>query len=137
MAILSRRTFFAAGGSLVALGLVGFGGSAIWCGRESLSATLPLERLDVALADIAAPTRIGQAYLAREGHAAVEAMFLAKTDLVTALAIECPETRRGRIREVARADFSAGDVVIADRWIVARSECLVAALRHDATSELV
>ena len=128
MRMLSRRTFFAAGGGLVALGAAAFGGSLVYCGRESFAA-LPLERLDVALADIRAPERIGRSYLAAVGRTSVEEGVLGKAGLLDALRRDCPETRRADIRAQFRADFAAGDVVVADRWVVSRSECLVAAVR--------
>lgn len=124
---LTKRSFLVGGGGLLMLG-VGFGGSLLACNRTRIAA-LPLERLDVALLDIRAPERIGSAYRAQVGLPAVEAAFLGKRGLVEAIAHECPETRRGRIRTEIRADFTAGDVVVADRWVMARSECLIAALR--------
>jgi hypothetical protein len=128
MAILTKRVFLAGGGGIVLAGALGVGGSLVACNSTRL-ATLPLERLDVALLDIREPGRIGRAWRTRVGLPAVEAGFLARPGLVAALAPDCAETRRARIRAEVRADFAAGDVVVADRWVVARSECLIAALR--------
>ena len=125
---LTKRAFLAGAIGFAGFGLLGFGGSVIVCNRKRLSA-LPLERLDIALVDIRAPERIGGAYRAQVGLAAVEAAFLGNPGLLAAIASDCPETRRGRIRTVIRADFVAGDVIVTDRWVVARSECLIAALR--------
>lgn len=129
MAILTRRTVVLGAGGLAALAAADYGGSLAVCGRVDIAALLPLDRLDVALAGMRAPERIGRAWRSREGLAATEAAFLASPDLLRAAATECPETRRVLFRSRFRADFAAGDVVIADRWVVSRSECLVAALR--------
>lgn len=128
MEILTKRAFLAGGGGIVLAGALGFGGSLVACNLGRVAA-LPLERLDVALLDIRAPGRIGRAWRARVGLPAVEAEFLGRPALVAALGPDCAETRRARIRAEVRADFAAGDVVLADRWVVARSECLIAALR--------
>lgn len=126
--MISRRTVLTAGVGVVALGVAGIGGSLLLCRRESLAA-LPLERLDVALADIRAATRIGRAFRDREGQAGVEAAFLGQQGLLDAVALDCDETRRKALRATFRAAFRAGDVVTADRWVVSRAECVVAALR--------
>lgn len=129
MATLTRRTVVLGAGGLAVLAAAGYGGSLTVCGGMDLAALVPLDRLDVALAEIRAPERIGRAWRNREGLAATEAAFLASPDLIRAAATECSETRRALFRERFRADFAAGDVAIADRWVVSRAECLVAALR--------
>ncbi len=112
----------------MALGLAGIGGSLVWCNSTTL-ASLPLERLDVALADIRDAARIGRAFRAAEGPPGVEAAFLDRPALLQAMTLDCDETRRAALRTAFRDGFRAGDVVTADRWVVSRAECVVAALR--------
>jgi len=125
---LTRRIFIAAGG-LVILGGAAFGGSAIWCARGRDAAALPLDRLDVALGDIREPGRIARAWRAAAGGDETAAELLRRPAILEAMVPDCPETRRGLIRAGVRAEFAAGDTVVADRLIVARSEALIAALR--------
>lgn len=127
--MVTRRTVLAAGGGVVVLGAAGYLGSLAWCNATSV-ASLPLERLDVALADIREPARIGRAFRDREGAAGVEAALRARPALLEAMALDCPETRRTALRTAFREGFAAGDVVTADRWVVSRAECVVAALRN-------
>jgi hypothetical protein len=91
-------------------------------------AALDPERLRVALADIIAPERIGQAYRAGRTHADLEAELAARPRLVVAAAQGCPTTLRDAVRAEVQEEFRRGDVVIADRFVVARSECILAAL---------
>jgi hypothetical protein len=124
----TRRTLLAAGGGLVALGLAGMGGSLVWCNRASLAA-LPLDRLDVALADMPWAARIGRAYREAEGIADIEAAFLGRPALARATLIDCDSTRRTALRTAFREGFRSGDVVTLDRVLVSRAEGVVAALR--------
>jgi hypothetical protein len=113
----------------VALVGTGAGASVLACrpGADG-QAGLDPARLRVALADIVAPERIGRAYGAGRARAALLAEFAARPGLVTAAAQDCPATLRSLLRDQVRADFRTGDVVVADRFVVARSECIVAAL---------
>lgn len=126
---LTRRILIAGGGVVVLGTAAAAAGSLVFCARESRLAGLPLERLDVALADIAAPDRLARALRAAERPEAIEAAFLGRGDLLETLRVDCPESRRAAIRSAFREDFRRGDVVVADRWIVARAEGLIAALR--------
>lgn len=126
--MISRRTVLATGGGVVALGIAGIGGSVPWCNGATLAA-LPLERLDVALADIRDAARIGQVFRETEGEAGIEVAFRDRPALLEAMTLDCDETRRAALRATFRDGFRAGDVVTADRWVVSRAECVVAALR--------
>jgi hypothetical protein len=91
-------------------------------------AALDPERLRVALADIIAPERIGRAYRAGRTHADLEAELAARPRLVAATAQGCPATLRDAVRAEIQEEFRRRDVVIADRFVVARSECILAGL---------
>ncbi len=117
------------------LGIVGVGaGASIWsCGAGAVeeSATLPPpdpERLRAALDDIIAPERIARGYRMTRSRAALEAEFTAHPGLATASAGGCSETMRARLRRLAQDDFQRGDVLVVDRLVVARSECILAGL---------
>ncbi len=129
MARLSRRaTLIGIGGLWLAAGVAG-AASVVAC-RSGSARMASLDRLDVALADIRGADRIARVYRAGTAPSRIAAEFEAKTDLVAALAIDCPASRAAAIRARMREDFRTGDVVVADRLVVSRTECLVAALRH-------
>ena len=108
----------------------GTSGASILSCRPSgdATATLDPERLRVALADIIAPERIGRAYRAARDTSTLTAEFASKPGLVAAAAQECPATLRTQLQAQITEDFRRGDVVVADRFVVARSECILAAL---------
>jgi hypothetical protein len=126
---LTRRVLIAGGGAVVLAGAAAAGGGLALCGAGSRLAGLPLERLDVALLDIRAPDRICQALREASPPAALEEAFLRRADLLEVLRFDCEATRRGALRMAVREDFRRGDILVADRLIVARSEALIAALR--------
>jgi hypothetical protein len=113
----------------VALIGAGAGGSILACrpGAEETAALDP-GRLRAALADIVAPERIGRAYRAGRGRDELAGELASKPGLLAAASQTCPATLRARLRAQVREDFRRGDVVVADRFVVARSECIVAAL---------
>jgi len=45
------------------------------------------------------------------------------------LQITCPATRREQLRARIREDFAQNEVEICNRWVLSRTECLIAALR--------
>jgi hypothetical protein len=132
---LTRRVLIAGGGTLLVGTAAAAGGSLVFCQRRrTRAAALPLERLDVALLDIRAPDRICQALREASPPAALEEAFLRRADLLEVLRLDCDATRRGALRMAVREDFRRGDILVADRLIVARSEALIAALRWPEAS---
>ncbi|MEJ6396202.1 hypothetical protein V8J82_23310 [Gymnodinialimonas sp. 2305UL16-5] len=129
---MTRKVFNRRNILIGAVIVVGGGGmaSALACRPDAESAALgeQLDRLRAALDDIVAPERIGRAYRAERGLSAVTAEFLDTPYLSMAAAYDCPAALRAHLRDQIRADFVAGDVVVADRFVVARSECILAAL---------
>lgn len=91
-------------------------------------AELQIDRLRVALADMVAPTRIAEAYRASRSPEALLDEFAGKPGLQRATTQRCPAALRDCVREQVKSDFSAGDVVLTDRFIIARSEGILAAL---------
>jgi hypothetical protein len=131
---LTRRVLIAGGGTLLVGTAAAAGGSLVFCQRRrTRAAALPLERLDVALADMRAPDRLARALrrAAPPGRVeeALEEALLERPAVTGCLSLECDATRRGALRAAFRDEFRRGDTVVADRWIVARSEAVVAALR--------
>ena len=127
MGLTRRIVIF--GGAVGLTAVATTAGSALWCNRSSRLAGLPLERLDVGLADIRAPEPLARTLRAGLTPDGLETAFLQHADLPGLLHLECDATRRTALRDLARAEFGRGEILVADRWIVARSEALVAALR--------
>ncbi len=123
----TRRAMIA-GGTVVG-GLAAAGGlSALACSGNRTLAALDPDRLRAGLADIVAPARIGAAYGSGRSRETLLAELAAKPGLCAAAGHECPATLRAAFRAQVAEDFRSGDVVVADRFVVARSEGIVAAL---------
>lgn len=117
----------------VLIGMVAILGSAatasvLACRPGTGTAALDLDRLRLALSDIMAPERVGHSYRQDRDTATLLEEFGARPALAAAASLDCPDMLRSRIRAVAQEDFRTGDIVIADRFVMARSECIVAAL---------
>lgn len=128
---MTRHRFVTRRGVLIgAIALLGGTATAsvLVCWPNTEMASLKLERLRAALVDMVAPERIGQAYRQTRDTATLLEEFAARPDLVAAASSSCPDTLRGLVRTLVQQDFKTGDIVIADRFVMARSECIVAAL---------
>lgn len=125
MAMISRRATLWALGGMIAAGATA---SRIACGRMTRDAALRFDRLDVALADLPGAARIGYAVRKETARSDLIRQFLDRPLLVTALELDCPSSRLAVLRSQIRNDFETDDIIIADRWIVARSEGLISAL---------
>lgn len=125
----TRRAFLVSLAGLCGLGVAGALGSLRYCARRSTATAARLDRLDVALARIHAPRTIGRAYRAGMDEPSLLAQLAGKPGLAAAMEIDCPATRAVAIAEQIRSDFRDGDVRIEGRWVVSRSECIIAALR--------
>ena len=119
-------------GLLVGIGATfaaGAGTSFLACrARPDVVATLSPEKLRIALIDIIEPERIGAAYRGTRGRAGLVEELATKPGLVTATKQSCLATLRAHVRAQIQEDFRRGDIVIADRFLMARSECILAAL---------
>ncbi|MFV0359649.1 hypothetical protein [Tropicimonas sp.] len=127
-----RRLFLFSAAGLAAAGVLGFAASARYCDRRVLARLHLLDRLDVAVADIAGAAEIGRSYRARVGDGTLLSELGARPALLEALEYTCPETRRALVRRQFREDFRTGDILVENRWVVSRSECIIAALRPPA-----
>lgn len=125
--ILNRRNVLTGAAAVIAGGSVA---SALACRPDAESAALELQlnRLRVALADIVAPDRIGRAYRQDRTASELREEFFATPSLRIAARHDCPAALRAYLHEQVRAEFQTGDVVVADRFVVARSECILAGL---------
>lgn len=131
MGRMARRLFIGSGGALIALG----GVSILGCGLRGNRQGATLERLSVMLADIVDPIRIGQAACETIGIAGLQEEAGANVHVSEALTIQCAATRRARLRAGCQADFAQGRIVVCDRYVLSRTEMLVAGLLHaDALS---
>lgn len=122
MATWTRRILL--GTALAGVGGVGL--SAWVCGRRDM-AWAP-ERLDIARAKIPRAEVVGQALRAQTSGAALAGALGAKPGLVAAMATECPQSRASIIAAQIREDYREGDVLVVRRWVLSRSEALIAAV---------
>lgn len=125
MGILSRRAVLTGASGIVGLGLAGTGLSVVACSSTDTASLRAA--FAVALADVFRPERIGPAFRASEAGQDLAAAFDARPDLLAATRISCPVMRRDQLAEAIRRDFRNGDIVVADRVVVSRTECLIAA----------
>ena len=127
--LLSRRNVVVAGGGAVLIGAAGVAASGFACsmtdGRQAW--IRDLSRLFAAIPDMAAPQAVGRVYGAEHGPEMLLAQLSAEGPLKDASQITCEATRCAAIQETFRQDFTRGRIVVADRWIVARSEALISA----------
>jgi hypothetical protein len=91
-------------------------------------AAVDLDRLRGILAEIHAPERVGSAYRHGKDTNALLAEFEARPGLQEIAQHGCPATARSALRAEVARDFRNGDLIIADRLLMARSECILAAL---------
>ena len=129
VAISRRLVLLTLGGVVVA----GAGVSLGACQARSRMARLSLERLNLAVAGIPGAARIGHAMRAQMSQTELVAAVVAQAPLVSALEIDCPASRLRQIQLQVRAEFEAEDIIVADRWVVSRSEALIAALCTNGT----
>ena len=122
---LTRRVLIGTGVSVAVLGTA----SVLACRQTSSREAVSYDRLDFLLATLVDPLRIGRAV--RE-LVSIDTLFeLARQngDLQRAVAYDCVETRRGIVMARVRNDFLANDIVVCDRMVLSRTECIVAGLR--------
>ncbi|MBT8408211.1 MAG: hypothetical protein KJN93_01135 [Alphaproteobacteria bacterium] len=129
MSILGRRPILTGGLGLVGLGALGWGGSVAVCSAGGGDLAALIRPLFVALADIRDADRVGQAWLAETGPDRLLRDILARPDFAGAALVPDDALRRQRLAAAIRAEFAAGDTVLADRWVVARAEAQIAAAR--------
>ncbi len=126
----TRRIFLGTG--LSAASLVGF--SLLACGERDETAAF--ERLDILLADICNPVRIGLA--CRSQHSLSELKQEAEriVHIASALKIRCSSTRKVALKTSIQDEFAARDLVLCDNLVIARTEFIVAGLRLERALSL-
>lgn len=118
----ARRTFLL--GGVAAVGVVTLSAYGV-CSRRD-ARTADLERLRVAMPDIPFPERISaDPQLARPKDEMIDAL-LEDRQILSALEISCPATRRAFLRQYAKEEFKSGRYCVAGRMVVSRSEHLIA-----------
>lgn len=121
----TRRGVLIGTAAIVATGAAA---SALACRPRVQDAALDPGRLRVVLAHIHAPERVGRAYRLGRDTGILLAELEARAGLCEVAAASCPEAARAALRVQVAEDFRRGDVVVADRLVMARSECILAAL---------
>lgn len=124
--LLARRRLLKVGLGVTVITGLGLGASLIACARRTTGQVRTAERLRVVLATLPAPARIGAACCAGRTLGEIAVEISGRPGLVRALQTDCPETRHARLRTLMRADFAAGDFVVADRFVISRTEGIAA-----------
>jgi hypothetical protein len=129
--IVSRRNLLRAAGGVTLLAVMGGGASLLACRASAArtAALLPLSRLFVAIDDIHDIELVGRSVRAGTiDDGRLVSALLDHESLCSALAIECPASRRQAMGDAFRADFRQGRYRRAADWIVSEGECLTAGL---------
>ncbi|MCU0906240.1 MAG: hypothetical protein MUF73_02090 [Rhodobacteraceae bacterium] len=124
---IARRHLLRAFGGVIVLTGAGGVASSYACGLRHPAQQEATLRLAVALQDILYPDRLARAYLDRHGTAPLAALLEPASTLADLATISCDSARRSAIAGQIRQDFATGDVVVADRIVAARTECVIAA----------
>lgn len=127
MKLVTRRGMLLGVAGAITLGGGGLGIPALDCDWSEARAA-GADRLFAAIPDIVDPLAIGSAYVAATPPDALAREFFAREAMLAAARPACPERRRSLARQAFRDDFRSGDIVLAEQWVVSRSECLVAGL---------
>lgn len=121
------RRFLVGGLGLLGLGAVGYGGSLAICRLGGTDMAM-LRPLFAGLGGMRTPERVGKAWLDHEQTEEIARALLAHPDLMRAVLIPQEAARQRELAWIIRAEFARGDIVVADRWVVSRTEARLAAL---------
>ena len=126
--ITRRGLLLTLAGGLGGITLIG-AGSRVACNRMTTAdAGEVVRRLAATLPEVFDPDRLARHLGHPGGEASLVSEILSRPGLVAALETDCIARRRAEVRAQFAREFAAGDIVVADRLLVARSECLIAAL---------
>lgn len=128
-ALVTRRAILLTlAGGMGAVALAGAGSLAACNRLVTADARDAAERLAPTLAEVFAPERLARHWRHTVDESALVQEILCRPGLAAALDIDCIASRRAAVRAQFATEFAAGDVVLADRLLVARSECLIASI---------
>lgn len=127
MARFTRRLFGITGLAAVTVA----GGSIFACNRSTQTAVTSFEPLDVLLAGMRDPLGVGQSYRAEYGLSTLTEAAQTRHWIVSALGIACPDTRYDFLTEGVRHEFRTGEIALCNRFVLSKTECIVAGLRYD------
>lgn len=131
MSSLTRRFFVGSGLTIAAVG-----GTSLWaCSAGQQAQSAHLDRLDILLADMVEPARVGKAFRRDLGQDRLHEAAAHNSHIVEALKHTCVSSRRDLLRQGVRDDFAQGRVVLCDRFVLSETECVVAGLRYDRALE--
>ncbi|MGY6633657.1 MAG: hypothetical protein ACXIU8_07910 [Alkalilacustris sp.] len=124
-----RRVLLGLGAGVAGVALFGVGSLAL-CNRR-VAALPPADvalRLAEALPEVFAPERLARHWPDRGTAEQLAAEIQARPRLAAAVAAPCPARRRAEVRAQLAEEFARGEIEVVDRLVVARSECVIAAL---------
>lgn len=122
---LSRRSLLISTGVVVAGGALA---SYATCTKHSAQAAMRLDRLDVVAERIRNARKIGANIRAKTAFSDLVRSLRQNAGLVSAMEFECSEKRLAVVREQITRDFRSGAVIVENRWVLSKTEGLVAAL---------
>lgn len=122
----TRRLFLGTGISAATIA----GVSLLACGRRD--ETVAFERLDVLLVDMPDPVKVGLA--CRSEYKLSQLLQEAEntSHITSAVQISCSATRKNALKSHIRSEFAARNLVVCERFVLARTEFLVAGLRLES-----
>lgn len=124
---ISRRRLLAVGsGTVLAGGIATFGVSRYVCGSMRQLASVNQTTLAYLIASPALAKAIGQTYMRQVAAEALDINGEIKAkEIDLALHYACPNTGAETILQKVSTDFKENDIVIVDRWVIARTEAIV------------
>lgn len=124
MRILSRRNVLISASAVVAAG----GASYFGCVFSDDPKVAGLKRLEVLLTQIFDPARVGTAVEEVFGQDAILETAMADPGFSDAVRIDCDVSRLSFLQDKSRQDFASGRIMVCDRFVLSRTEAIVAGL---------
>src|SRR6056297_3461809 len=126
----TRRVFVGTG--LFAVSMAGV--SLFACGIKHEKAAF--ERLDVLLADICDPVRVGTVCRSVYNISELKKQAESKVHIATSLRIGCQQARLTTLKQGIREEFASRDIIVCDRFVLAHTEYIIAGLRLERALSL-
>ena len=132
-----RRVLVSLAAGVGGIALFGVGSVAVCNRRVAVAPAEAARRLAEALPEVFAPRRLAAHWPGSASPDQLTAEVLARPRLVAALEATCPARCRAEVRAQLSEEFARGEIEVVDRLVVARSECVIAALCLRGASPMV
>lgn len=134
--VTRRRLLWTVAGATGSLVIAGASSGVVCNHARNVTERSVQKRLVGTLPEVFEPERLARHWRDSVGHIAPVDEILGRPGLVAALDAACVGARRTLVRAQFAEDFAAGDVVVADRLLVARSEYLISAVCINAVLQV-